>query len=96
MQHDGAARPRAPQHKVVGLDITIADGLRVAVAQKLQHTLDDGGGLKLRQLALVRLHVTGFFGVCVWVHQRMRSTASAQPQWGVHALRLCCARRGAR
>jgi hypothetical protein len=38
---------QAAQHKVVGLDVTVADGALVAVGQELQDTLDDAGSLLL-------------------------------------------------
>jgi hypothetical protein len=34
-----------PQHKIVGLDIPVADVALVTVYQELQHTLHDGGNL---------------------------------------------------
>jgi hypothetical protein len=43
----GNAGVQAAQHKVVWLHITIADGACMAVCQELQHTSDDGCGLKL-------------------------------------------------
>lgn len=46
---------QAAQDKVVGLHITVADGALMAVSQELQHTLDDGGSLKLSELTLLSL-----------------------------------------
>lgn len=53
------------QHKVVGLDVAVADAARVAVLQELQHAAHDGGSLLLAQLALLSLQEHAATHKCV-------------------------------